>query len=807
LPKTETSDRTDIFARTLELLEWPELCRRLAGYAIGPLGEARCLSLLPYDSQAVARRQRCMTSEMVDLLQYEGGFPLEPFEDLSPLLEDARRGAMLSGESLRRIAGFLYTAGRVRAFLQRHAERAPSLWDPAMALRELVGLRDAVHSAVDVNGLLRESASPELGRLRREARRSRETITERLDAFVRGPNNAGILQDIYYTVREGRYVLPVRSDARARIPGIVHDISASGATHFMEPDWLVEMNNDLRLAEIRVNREVERILSELTGAVSRAADDIRLNLELLAELDFIYAKARLSAVIEGSEPEDDSDALVLRGLRHPLLVMRRSGVVANDLILEPDDLTVVISGPNAGGKTVLLKAVGLAVLMQAAGLHIPARPGSRLPRVQRVLADIGDQQDIQQDVSTFSGHMCNLTAILEVADGRTLVILDELAGSTDPQEGSALAMAVLETLLDRGALVLATTHYAAVKSWAQGRRRVRNAAMAFDWERLEPVYRLDLGLPGRSSALEIAGRTGVPSDILAKARTYLSGAETDLERLFRELQEQRNALEEERRRVTGQQSRLEGLAAVQEEALQALQEERNGFVREKRRRLSAEVREARQRIRHAMKGLTAVRRPADIQRLQQEVAAVEKDLRPAPVGPARAARPLGEARPGDAVDVLPLGKKGILLDDPSKTRGPLRVRVGAMEVRVDEAGLGGSEAPDPAEHPTEQVEGGGVRAPGFRPVPAEIDVRGQRVEEALDAVQRYLDEALLGHREEVRVIHGHGTGALKQAIRSWLAGSGWVEGFRPGDRYEGGDGATVITLRRPAERSSHGNAR
>jgi DNA mismatch repair protein MutS2 len=783
-----------ILFKSLEILEWPGLCAHLRQHALSPLGAALCEGLLPEASDVVARQEMALTSEMAILLTREGRVPLEPFGDLRPLLQAAERGERLSGAGLRQVGGFLGLVQRIRGFLQKRSEHSPLLADVASVLEEAASVRDAIMASLDPEGQVREEASPRLRGLRREARRSREALLERLDGFVRDRDSAKSLQDAYFTVREGRFVLPVRGDARGSLGGIVHDISASGATYFVEPQWLVEMNNALRIADLEVQKEVERILDELSQMVSGASQAIHLDQEAMARLDLIHAKASFSLEIRASEPGMASAReLTLRGLRHPLLALRKISVVPNDLFLDPDERILVVSGPNAGGKTVLLKAVGLASLMARAGLHIPAEPGSRVPPMRRVLADIGDQQDLRQDVSTFSGHMRNLRAILNEADDSSLVILDELAGSTDPQEGASLALAILEALQEKGVRVLVTTHYPPLKAWAQGRPGVRNAAMGFDLDVMAPTYRLHMGLPGQSSALEIARRMGLPHEVLASAAARLKGEEISLEQLLKETERQRSALEEDRRQAAALRSRLEDAVQRQEETLRGLREERESFLREKRRRLSGEIQEARRRIEEALQELRKARRPADVEVPRAAIREVEEELRPEARLIPRVPRPLGEVGVGNWVEVLPLGQRGILLEDLRAGRGRVRVQVGPMEVLVEASALGGVE------------EGEGTPAGASPPLPAgtpqrpevppEIDLRGMRVEDALDAVEQYLDQALLGLRAEVRIIHGHGTGALKQAIRQWLSGRPWVAGHRPGGRGEGGDGATVVSLR------------
>jgi DNA mismatch repair protein MutS2 len=791
---SKSSEPNEVLKRTLNLLEWPELCERLSGFAVSQKGADLCRTLLPERSDALARRQLSLTSEMANLLCLGANPPLEPFSDLIPLFEKAERGERLPAEDLHQIGAFLSILHRTRMFFEKCSERIPALSEMASCLQALVTLREAILEAVDSDGQIKETASPRLVELKEQARRSKKAIVERLEDFLKDPEGARMLQDTYYTIREGRFVLPVRMDAGGFDDGIVHDVSASGATRFVEPQWLVGLNNALRVAEIEIRKEVERILADLTHKVAVEVEALRLDMELMSRLDLVHAKAKLSQRIMASEPKPSrSGDLVVRGLQHPLLTLRKVSVVPNDLLLGPDERILLISGPNAGGKTVLLKALGLAVLMERAGLHIPANPGSRMPAFEDIFADIGDQQDIQQDISTFSGHMRHMRQILELANERSLVILDELAGSTDPQEGTSLALAILEALYEKGTRVLVTTHYPALKVWAQGHSHVRNGAMEFNWARMEPTYRLHLGIPGQSSALEVARRIGLPETLLERAKINLQGEETDLEGLLRELQQQRSALEEERRMASLLTTRLQETLTDQEELNRSLRDARADFLSDKKRRLSSEIKDARQRIRAAMKAFLRTQGPTALETARSTIRDIEAGLRPPPITPKRPVHPLGMACPGDLVEILPLGQQGVLLDDPHKKRGRLRVKVGSMEVQVDPDALGGVE--NKREIGEDDSLSPIIRTPASPDIPAKIDLRGMTVEDALDAVERYIDQSLLSQTEEVRVIHGHGTGALKQAVRKWLSFCGLIEGYRPGDRFEGGDGATIVRLR------------
>lgn len=779
----------------MELLEWPELCRQLAGYALSSTGAALCRKLVPGASQSQAAREMALTSQMVLFQQKCGLLPIADPGDMESLLARAERGERLLGRELAQVAEFLRGVAGVKNALMKDQELHPGLWGVAQALEDAPGLREAIEGAVDKDGNVVDQASPKLRMFRKEAKQRRQAIVRRLEDLVRSQEASGFLQDNYYTLRENRFVLPVRVEARARLGGVVHDISSSGATCFLEPPWLVELNNSLKLAELEVEKEVERILGALSSSVAEFAQTLRVDQEVLASLDMIQARARLSVALGGSEPAYvTGNGMALRGLRHPLLVLRGKDVVANDLVMGPEERAVVISGPNAGGKTVLLKALGLAALMAKAGLHLPADQGSRIPFFEKVFADIGDQQDIQQDFSTFSAHMRNLREILQAASQGSLVLLDELAGSTDPQEGAALGLAVLERLMEKGALVVATTHYPQLKAWAQGRPGALNAAMEFDWDRLAPTYRMRQGVPGQSSALEIARKMELPDEVLESALKRLKGEEIRLEALLRELQRERNALEQERGKAAKARARLEELAARGQALVQSLKEEREAFLRDKRRRLSSEIQEARERIRELLASLSGTPSRRKVQHSRLELEHLAEALRPEVSSLPQKILPLGKARPGDRVHVIPLGQGGILMDDPSSARGRVRVLVGRMEVSVDTGSLGVVESPPSQAHrPEDRPVPGEPRAPEPE-IPAQLDLRGKRVDEALEELARYLDKALLGPRPEVRIIHGHGTGALKHAVRKWLSECSWISGFRPGAKGEGGDGVTVVFL-------------
>lgn len=787
--------------RTLSLLEWDELLKHLANRASTGPGAKMCLGLKPLSSLEEIQRELSLTSEMVWVMERRGTLPLEIPDGIDDLLSRSEKGEGLVGAELARIGRFLSSVKRVREVLIESTAEAQGLGQLAVQMDELAALREAIETSLDPEGHLLDHASPRLGFLRKDVRKKREEISSRLESYIKSPESGRWLQDSYYTLRDGRFVLPLRADAKPKVQGIVHDVSSSGATLFVEPTWLVDLNNSLRIAELEVQREEKRILDSLSHKVAQRKRAMGVNLEIMARLDCLQAKARLSEDLGGTRPLISQDGkTVLNGLRHPLLVLRNKEVIANDVILGGDARVLVVSGPNAGGKTVFLKALGLCVLMMRAGLHIPAKKDSRISFFSKVFADIGDQQDIHYDFSTFSAHMRNLKEILQEASSDSLILVDEIAGSTDPQEGAALALAFLEEFLRRGSTVVVSTHYSQVKAWAHGTPGVQNGAMEFDWNSLRPTYRFVQGLPGQSSALQIARQMGIPQGLLNEASRKLKGDELTLESLLKEVQQQRKALEEERNRLEATIKGLNEVKKEQDEVLNRLRNEMEEFAREKRLRLAHEIHRARERIKGILHQVAKAQWRSEILQARRELDTLARDVASGGVLPRKETIPLGDVRKGDIVEVVPLGKRGMLLDDLSPTKARVRVQVGRMEILVDKESLGGlvkqsrGKSKGPTAAPSSEM--------GLVEVPGEIDLRGMRVEEALDELERYLDRALLSPRGEVRIIHGHGTGALKKAVRQWLGGCQWIAGFRPGVEGEGGDGVTTVMLGRKGPENS-----
>jgi DNA mismatch repair protein MutS2 len=631
----------------------------------------------------------------------------------------------------------------------------------------------------------------------------KQKIRAKLEAMLGSPRFADLLQEQYFAQRENRYVLPIKVERKSEVPGIVHDMSASGATVFIEPRELVDLNNQIKEADLAVDREVHRILQDLSQQVAAHAEALRTDLDVLGRLDCLRAKALLARLLKASDPLVNAEGRIrLRQARHPLLVLSRpqgqEPVVPNDLELCDPVRVLIISGPNTGGKTVTLKIVGLFALMMRAGLQLPCAPGSEMAFFPDVYADIGDAQDLTKDLSSFSAHMTDMIALLREAGAGALVLLDEPVTSTDPAEGAALAHALLVHLAERGFTVVATTHYNDLKALAQAHPGFANASVEFNISTLAPTYRLILGMPGGSSAIDIAGRLGMDEAILDEAVRLVDARERALERLMEELQETRRKLDEDVRRTAELLAEAETAARLQKELgarLAATEQESRKTVRKK---ITDEILKARAEVQSVVEEIKTDKRLSKAREAKERLAAIEQAMR-ASLARSGDYRPVSDLRIGDRVEVVSLGTMGMLLENPAGKKR-VRIRMGEAEVSVavsDLAGLAegaGEEASQGARK--DKTVGARHAAPlPMQEATAVVDVRGQTVEEAQEAVVACLDRAALAGTQTVRIIHGHGTGRLKQALRDYLKNSPYVASFRPGERAEGGDGATVVSLK------------
>ena len=807
------ADREALLAKARQVLEWDALLAVLAGRTVSTLGAERCRSLPLAESLDEARVSLRETAEVVALDATGEGLPLSHFPDLRPVVERAAKGAPLQAVDCRDLSVVLGLVSDILRHRNRHRDEAPTVSAIAAGLDDLPELKRAIDRCVDHEGNIRESATPDLRDLIHRATALKQRTRTRLEAILGSARFADLLQEHYFAQRENRYVVPIKAERKSEVPGIVHDVSASGATVFIEPRELVDLNNQVKEADLAVEREVRRILQDLTQQAAVHHASLMEDLDVLGRLDCLRAKASLTPLLGASNPTVNAEGrLRLKQARHPLLVLSRARaadhadrtddepdeVVANDIELGEAVRVLIISGPNTGGKTVTLKIVGLFALMVRGGLQLPCAPGSEMAFFPEIYADIGDAQDLTKDLSSFSAHMTGMIALLREASPGTLVLLDEPVTSTDPAEGAALAEALLVHLADRGFTVVATTHYNSLKALAQSRPGFANASVEFNIATLSPTYRLILGMPGGSSAIDIAGRLGMDETILDGAVRLVDRKERTVERLMEDLQETRRKLDEDARRIAELLAEAESDARLQKELAARLAETEKESRKTARKKITDELLKARAETQAVLDELKTEKKLVKAREAKERLAAIEQAMR-VRCAPAGDYRPASALQAGDRVEVTNLGAVGVLLEHPAGKKR-VRIRMGETEVSVlvaDLAGLveGVGEESAPGRQAEQKSRTWSPQSTDEREAPTMVDVRGRTAEEAREALVACLDHALLAGVPLVRIIHGHGTGRLKQALREYLKDSPYVTGFRPGERSEGGDGVTVVSLK------------
>ena len=787
--------------RSLTLLEFPLVRQRLAGHTSFAPGRRLAEALLPSSEPVLVARGLEETDQARALLEEQPGVGVGGAHDIGPWVDRATRGGRLDPAHFLEVADTIEAATRLRATLAE--DRRPLLHELARELHALPAVRATLARSFDPSGELLDTASARLGPLRSAVRIAYDRLRRRLDSLV-GSELGDALQEPIVTLRNGRYVVPVRAEAKSRVKGIVHDASGSGQTLFVEPLVVVELGNAWREAQLAEQEEVGRILDELSALVAAHAGPFRETLEALARFDFWAAKAHLAGEMNATRADTtDRPEILLLSARHPGLTGR---VVPIDVRLGGDFTALVVTGPNTGGKTVTLRTLGLLALMHQAGLHVPAEAGSRLPVLTDVFADIGDEQSIAQSLSTFSGHLRSIIRIVGAAGPGTLVLLDELGAGTDPTEGSALAQALLDHFIRAGALVAATTHYAELKAYAHTTPGASNAAVEFNLETLSPTYRLTIGLPGGSQAFAIAQRLGLPDPIVNDARSRLSDAQRSFEATLAQIRETEGETTDSLARTLAAEARAaEALHTAQEERRRARRErdESARAARDEAERLLEAVRTEVAALRHTLeRGQLAA--PA----LDEALAQIEAGVARLPGAASRPVAPTSAEprtwRVGDRARSQNGGWEGRI---SALERGGRMATLesGGMRIRVPVEDLTDALLPEPSEAAaTGAVPAGGgrgttssadvIRSARARTVPSSLDLRGARVEEALDALERYLDDASLAGMPRVTVIHGMGTGALRDAVRTAAAAHPLTGEVRAGERGEGGDGATIVSL-------------
>ncbi|HET7028866.1 MAG TPA: Smr/MutS family protein [Candidatus Limnocylindrales bacterium] len=793
--------------RSIALLEFPLVRDRLAEKTSFPPSRRLAEALVPSSDPVIVARGLDETDQARSLLSERPGVGVGAARDIGPAVERAARGGRLDPAQFLEIADTLDATERLQTSLAD--DRRPLLHALARELHPVPAIRSTLARSFDPTGELLDTASPRLGGLRAAVRVAYDRLRRRLDALV-GSELGGALQDPIITLRNGRYVVPVKAEARGRVKGIVHDTSGSGSTLFVEPLVAVELGNAWREAQVAAQEEIERILDELSALVAANADALRETLGALARFDLWAAKAGLAADLDGIRAETAArPEVILLSARHPGLSGR---VVPIDIRLGDGYTALVVTGPNTGGKTVTLRTLGLLALMHQAGLHVPAAAGSRLPIFGDVFADIGDEQSIAQSLSTFSGHLRSITRIVEAAGPGTLVLLDELGVGTDPTEGSALAQALLDHFIRAGTLVAATTHYAELKAYAHTTEGARNASVEFNLETLSPTYRLTIGLPGGSQAFAIAERLGLAPDIVADARSRLSENQRAFEETLARIRETEGETSEALDRARAAEQRAADALRIADDERRRARRERDEAVRAARAEAELLVETLRDEVQSTRQALeretiTAPTLDAAIARAEAHLGRLPAEDGPEPDG--EAPPPPHEWRLGELARSRSGGWEGrIAALEKGGTRATLEANGMRVSVPTDDLDL--VESAPAIDHDRTiganariQRSGRGAdRGTGIatlqlqraRSVASSLDLRGARVEEALETLDRYLDDAGLAGLQRVTIIHGLGTGALRDAVRARAAGHPLVTGTRPGERGEGGDGATVVSL-------------
>ena len=794
---------TELFEKSIHTLELPRVLALLAEEAVTEEGKEICLAVRPSGDKVEVARLQKQTSAAFQLLVKSGTPSFSGLRPVAMALQRADRGGSLNTRELLDIAQVLRCARSVKEYGSGSSTEKSVLDGYFFNLSPNRFLEEKITGSILSEDEIADSASPELADIRRHIRAAAGKVRDVLNKLI-ASNQSKYLQESIITMRGGRYVVPVKSEHKNEIPGLVHDVSGSGGTFFIEPMGVVNANNELRELQMREQREIERILAELSADCAGFKDSIEENYRLLVALDVIFARGKLSARMEAMEPSL-ADYIELRKARHPLLPMKTA--VRNNLYLGRDFDTLVITGPNTGGKTVTLKTLGLLTLMAQCGLHIPAADGSCVRVCSAVLADIGDEQSIDQSLSTFSSHMVNIVAILEQADDETLILFDELGAGTDPVEGAALAAAIIESARQMGAHVAATTHYAELKVYAMSTKGVQNASCEFDVETLGPTYRVLIGIPGKSNAFAISRRLGLPDYIIQKAADRIDAENVRFEDVLSQLDIQRQAMEKEKEKAAQLRREMESAKAEADVYRARIEEERRKATEKAQAEARAILDEARATADKVFRELNEMRRRQaaakeavddNEQRAQlrrsineaEDALGVKKEELPV----------LPPTRPAVAGDTVLLLKMNTQAEVTAVNKdGTLQIQAGILKLkaRQDEVRVLEEETRRRQQSGRDKKKYAASVKHEFRAAAAkaELDLRGMMSDEAIGAVEIFLDNALLGKLETVTIIHGKGTGALRKAVREHLKRSRYVKEFRPGVYGEGEDGVTVVTLR------------
>ncbi|MFW5999476.1 MAG: endonuclease MutS2 [Halanaerobiaceae bacterium] len=785
---------------SLEALELDKIISRVKNLAATDIGREIIDKLNPIaDLEYVQARLREVTVGREIVREY--GFPgFGGIKDIREIIKKVEREMSLTAEEIIAVRDTVYGFGELRNFFNHVVEDADPelvtssyslLTERALEIKALTPLKKEINRCIDDYGEIRDTASPRLNSLRRRMKDLEDKIRQELEGIVRSSRYQSMLQDTLVTRRENRYVVPVKKEYRNTFSGIVHDHSASGMTVYMEPMAVVELNNTLREVKSEEEAEIERILQQLSYKISGRSEEIISGLRICSLLDVVFARVKYSREIDGTAPAlNDSGIIEIRGGRHPLLP---EDPVPIDIEAGDDFTSLVITGPNTGGKTVSLKTVGLFVLMAECGLHLPADRGTNIAVFENVFADIGDEQSIEQNLSTFSSHMNNIRRFLRQADSNSLVLLDELGAGTDPREGAALGISILEELKAGGVTTVATTHYSQLKSYAYNTSGVENASVEFDIETLKPTYRLIMGIPGGSNAFQIALRLGLPEKIISRAEEYISEGELQVEDIISRINQDRRRYEELKLEMERKNSQVEKMKTEYEKRLHKLEKKEEEIIREARREAKQLVRQARERTKKMVRELKKkdfTQRP-EIDRkateITEEVKELENELSPDTEDKNESKKV--DYQPGDRVRIRSVGQKGEILE-VDEENNQLVIQAGVMQVTADMSDIVPAAVPDKEKE--EMVKN--YRLQKSQHVSPTLDLRGNRYEEAQRNLDKYLDDVFLAGIKEVEIIHGKGSGALRKAVREVLDDHPHVPSYREGKPVEGGSGVTIVSI-------------
>ncbi len=782
--------------RVLKTLEYDKILAMLKERASCCISRELVDTMEPSGDFDTVERELKLTAEAETLFYKTGRSPVDDFPDMRHCLERMHAALFLSTGELLGIASCLKAARIAKDILAKEVGEESYLYNLAGLLITHRSAEEEINRCIINEDEIFDGASPALARIRRAMRLANEKVREKLNSMIRSTAYQKYLQEPIITIRNGRFVIPVKQEYRQQVPGLIHDRSSSGATLFIEPSAVVELGNEYKKLLAEEADEIERILTELTAMLAPYADEIREDLNIMGQIDLVFAKAKLSRELNAVMPRLNRNNYVriVRG-RHPLIPADR--VVPIDIWIGRDYRSLIITGPNTGGKTVTLKIVGLFALMVQSGIFVPANEGSEFPVFEHIYADIGDEQSIEQSLSTFSSHMKNIVGILDKADENSLVLLDELGAGTDPIEGAALAMSILEELNERHCICVSTTHYSEIKAFAMTHEGMENASMEFDIDRLCPTYRLYIGIPGKSNAFEISSRLGLPNSIIDKAKGFLKGEDVRFEDIISSAQSQHRIAEEERKMAEEARAELEKLRADAERERRKLDEDRNRLqakAKEDAKRIVADTKREMEKLIVEIRSIKDIDRSAADRVIQAardtlratETAVNEKEA----IKKEDNTKPPKTVRAGDTVNIVTLDQKATVLSAPD-SKGEVMVQAGVMKLNVKLKDIRLIEEKKAAAPTSGKVGLGAGKQVGL-----ELDVRGMLVDEANIIVDRYLDDAYNAGLSEVNIIHGKGTGALRAGVQAFLKRHPLVKGYRMGSYGEGDAGVTVVTLKK-----------